>query len=338
MGVGPGDHHLAGLQRRAQRIQRLGAELRQLVQKQHAVVGKGNLARLGLQSSAGQGGHAGGMMRTAERAGAGQGAARDQPRHRMDHRGLEQLGGRQRRQDAGQALRQHRLAGPGRTTEQQVVSARGGDLERPLRLVLPAHVPQVRNLGAVEHRPGLRLGQHLCTAKVVDQPDQRARRQHPSPAGPGRFRSAGLRADETQVHRAGRDGGGQGSGDGRDRAVQRQLTDGRPAVQGVRRDHAHGRHHGEGDRQVVVAAFLGQVRRRQVHDDPLARHRQAQTGEGATHPLAAFGDRLVAETDHDHHGLAAGQLDFDIHAPGLDALKRDGDHPRDHAPSALQLL
>jgi hypothetical protein len=32
----------------------------------------------------------------------------------VDHADLERLDRRQRRQDAGQALRQHRLAGPGR--------------------------------------------------------------------------------------------------------------------------------------------------------------------------------------------------------------------------------
>ncbi len=94
MGVGAGHHHFAGLQRRAQGIQGLGAELRQLVQEQHAVVREGDLARLGAYAAAGEGGHGGRMVRVAERPGAGQGAAGDQPGHRMHHRGLEQLIGR----------------------------------------------------------------------------------------------------------------------------------------------------------------------------------------------------------------------------------------------------
>lgn len=93
MGVGPGDHHLAGLQRRAQGIERLGAELRELVEEQHAVVGERDLPRFGLQPAAGQRGHAGRMVRTAERPRAGQGASRDQSGHRMDHGGLQKFGG-----------------------------------------------------------------------------------------------------------------------------------------------------------------------------------------------------------------------------------------------------
>jgi hypothetical protein len=63
MGVGPRDHHLAGLQRPAQAVQSLDAELGQLVQEQHAVMSERDLARLGAMAAAGQGGHAGAVMR-----------------------------------------------------------------------------------------------------------------------------------------------------------------------------------------------------------------------------------------------------------------------------------
>jgi len=121
VGVGPRHHDLAGLKRRAQGIERLGAVLGKLVQKEHAVVREGGLARPGAQAAAGQGGHGGGMMRRAERPIAGQAAAFDQPRHRPDHGGLEQLLRRQRGEQAGQARRHHRLAGPRRADEQQVI-------------------------------------------------------------------------------------------------------------------------------------------------------------------------------------------------------------------------
>jgi hypothetical protein len=90
------------------------------------------------------------------------------------------------------------------------------------------------------------------------------------------------------------DGRGQSPGHADDAAVQRQLADGGPFGQGVRRDHPHGRHHRQGDGQVVVAALLGQVGGRKVGDDPPRGHGQAQAGEGGAHPLAAFGHGLVA--------------------------------------------
>lgn len=88
MGIGPGDDDLARLERRPQAVERLGRILREFVEEEDSVVREGGLARLRLQPAAGQGGHGGGVVRTAEGPVAGQGAARDQPRHGPDHGGL----------------------------------------------------------------------------------------------------------------------------------------------------------------------------------------------------------------------------------------------------------
>ena len=331
MGVGPRHHHLARLQRRAEAVERLGTEFRQFVEEQHPVVRQRHLARLGLDPAAGQGGHAGGVMGRPEWPGAGQLAARDQPGHRMDHRGLQQLGGRQRRQDAGQALGHHRLARPWRTGKQQVVTAGGGDLQRPLGLLLALHLAQVRDPAALNHPTGLRLRQELTAPEVVDQADQRARRQHPRAAGPGRLGAARLGADQTQVHGPGRHRRRQHARHRRHRPVQRQFSHRGPAVQGVGRDHAHGRQDRQPDRQIVVAALLGQVGRRKIDDHPLGRHRKAQAGESPANALATLGHRLVAEADHHQGALAAGELNLDIDPARLHALKGHRHHARDHA-------
>src|SRR5216683_7785814 len=44
---------------------------------------------------------------------------------------LERLGQLERRQDSGQAAGEHGLAGAGRSAQQQMVAAGGGDLDRP---------------------------------------------------------------------------------------------------------------------------------------------------------------------------------------------------------------
>ena len=60
--------------------------------------------------------------------------------HRAD---IERLLERQRRQDAREAPRHHRLPGAGRTDEQDVVGAGGGHFERAAGQELPAHVGKV---------------------------------------------------------------------------------------------------------------------------------------------------------------------------------------------------
>ena len=87
-----------------------------------------------------------------------------------------------------------------------------------------------------------------------------------------------------------------------------------PAVERIGRQDAHDDHQGERDRQVVVAAFLGKVGRRQVGDDPPA-------GQG--------------EADHGEMHRAAGQLHLDVDPPRLDALEGDGDHPPSHVEKPL---
>ncbi len=128
--IGPRNRHLAGLQRLAQRIERLRRKLRKLVQEQHAMMGERHFARPRMQAAADQRRHAGGVMRRAERPPVGQRAAFDLAGDRGDHGHFEKLGRRQRRQDRGQPRRQHRFAGAGRADHQEIVAAGGGDFER----------------------------------------------------------------------------------------------------------------------------------------------------------------------------------------------------------------
>jgi hypothetical protein len=62
----------------------------------------------------------------------------------MQLRYLERLVARQFGQDRGQPAGEHRLAGPRRPGEQEVVSARRGDLERAAGLLLTADVGEIR--------------------------------------------------------------------------------------------------------------------------------------------------------------------------------------------------
>ena len=129
-----------------------GCEFRQLVEKQHAVMGERNFARPRAQAAADQRRHAGRMMRRAERPLIGERAAFDLAGDRGDHRDFEQLGRRQRRQDGRQPRRQHRFAGAGRPDHQQIVAAGGGDFERALGAFLALDVGEIEQAGVGARR------------------------------------------------------------------------------------------------------------------------------------------------------------------------------------------
>ena len=124
-----------------------------------------------------------------------------------------------------------------------------------------------------------RLGarQHLRAAEMVGDGDQAARREDRHLAArPGRLRPAGRRADQAAAAGHWRAiAAGSAPGHRRDRAVERQFAEHDEVAELVAGHGAERRHQAERDRQIVVAALLGQVGRREVDDDPLVRQRQA---------------------------------------------------------------
>ena len=240
-------------------------------------MGERDLAGPHPQAAAHQRRHAGGMMRAAERALVGERPALDLARDRSHHGDFEQFGRRQRRQDGGQPRRQHGLAGTGRADQQQVMAAGGRDLERPLGALLALDVLEI-DAGIVRRADfRLRARQQLRAAEMIGELDERARR-HDLHLGarPGGFRAASGRADEALLARIGPDRGRQHAGDRRDRAVEAELAQHGAARQRIGRNGADLRHQAERDRQIVVAAFLRQVGRRQIDGDAPRRQRQAR--------------------------------------------------------------
>ena len=157
------------------------------------------------------------------------------------------------------------------------MAAGGGDLQSALGVLLALNVLEVRARRAVGHGTGLGGAQGLRAAKVIDQGDQRAGGENRRFAGPGRLGPASLRADEPKTQGARSHGRRQGAGHCGDLAIEVKLTDGGPTVQGILRDNSHGRHQGEGDGQVEMIAFLGQVRRGEVDHHPAHWERETQS-------------------------------------------------------------
>ena len=206
------------------------------------------------------------------------------------------------------------------------------DLQRALCTLLALDVAQVemRRLRLVHFR--LRARQHLRALEMVGDLDQRfCRDDLDIGAGPGGFRSARRRTDQAFLARIRADRGRQHARHGRDRAVEPELAEHGKAVERVRRDRADRRHQAERDRQIVMAAFLRQVGRREIDRDPPRRQRQPRSDQCRPHPLPRFRHRLVGETDNGKRRQSGRDLHLHVDRPGLDPLKGDGRNPRNHA-------
>ena len=134
-------------------FQHVPVKFRQLVQKQHAVVGQRDLAGPHQRSTAGQRGGGGGVVRGAEGPlGQQRVAGVRQPRYGPDAGSLQRFGTAQLRQNRGQPLGQHRLARSGGADQQKIMSACRGDLQCTLYMFLSHHVLQVRQAGFLRLR------------------------------------------------------------------------------------------------------------------------------------------------------------------------------------------
>ena len=73
-------------------------------------------------------------------------------RHGPDPGTLQRLRPAQIRQNGGQAFCQHGFPCPRGANHQQVVPSGGGDLQRPLYILLSHHIPEVRQSGLIPLR------------------------------------------------------------------------------------------------------------------------------------------------------------------------------------------
>ena len=153
-------------------------------------------------------------------------------------------------------------------------------------------------------------------------------------ARPGGFGAAGGGADETFAARVGANRGREHARDRSDRAVEAEFTQHGEAGERVRRDGADRRHQAERDRQIIVAAFLRHVGRREVDRDAPGRQRQARGDQRRAHALAGLGYGLVGQAHDVERGQAGRDLNLDIDGAGLDALERHCSDALNHAAPA----
>ena len=253
----------------------------------------------------------------------------------MDGGHLERFVERQRRQDSRHPSRHHRLAGAGRTDQQQVVAAGRRDFERSARQQLTADIGKI-GLRRWHRRLRRRdVGTHRSSDGSAPRPLRRATTPG-APSGrrrrPPRWRSAGQQDARTR-RRAGRRPQSAGrralAGSFRRATVRR----GRRCRQSSRRStmpcaarmpSAIGRSNG--------GAGLSHVGRRQVDRDAVRRKFESGVANRAPHAVAALAHAGVRQPDHREDRHAERHVHFDVHGTGFDAEEGGGPQRREHAP------
>jgi hypothetical protein len=218
----------------AQRFEGVAPELRQLVEKEDAVVSQARLAGTGVAAAADHPGRAGAGVGAAERS-----LLEQARRWFLGHQGVnlgdgDGLRQGERRQQAGQAPGEHRLARAGRPEKEEVVAARGRHLEGPLGGFL---APDLREIGAVGPASGGERGsgdrrQGLRSGQVMDGFGQPEEADHRHGAEGRRLRGVGRRQQHLTAGEApAQIGDGEAAADGADGAVQTQLAADEAAVE-----------------------------------------------------------------------------------------------------------
>lgn len=140
--------------------------------------------------------------------------------------------------------------------------------EYPLGAFLALDLRKVGIDGAVVGDQRVRRGQGLLAAQVIDQGEQRGRRDNSRSVGvvglepaPGRLSATHCGTDQAAPGGCRGDRRRQHPWHTAERAVQRQFAQHHEVLQALAGEHAHGREQRQRDRQVVVAAFLGEVGR-----------------------------------------------------------------------------
>lgn len=287
-------------------------------------MGERDLARARYRAAADQAGGRDRVVRRPEWPPGGEPAVA-QARDALDPRDLEGLLEARRRQDAGHAAREHRLADPRRSDHQDVVTAGGRYLERPASVILTADVGQVRTVAGIGGTGG-GLGRIRVpvSADEVDQLRERRNTEHVD-VGHQRGLARVLGGDdEPPVARAAcARCDGDRSVDRAQGAAERQLAAYRVVAETVGGDLAGGCQHRHRYREVEARTRLAEVRGREVRGEPLLREVEPRVEQCRPDALPGLADRAVRKPHDREPWEPAAQVDLDRYLAAVDPDDRE---------------
>ena len=193
------------------------------------------------------------------------------------------------------------------------------------------------DIGEIERGAGglenfrLRSRQDLGPLEVIGELDERRSRDDLDVgARPGGFRTTDGGAHQPLAAGIRADGGGKHARDRRDRTIETKFAQDGESRQRIMRNGADRRHQAKRDRQVIMAAFLGKVGRREVDGDAARRERKTGGDQCRAHPFARLRNRLVRQSHDGERRHSGRHLHLDIDRPHLDALERNRGDALDH--------
>jgi hypothetical protein len=322
------DRDEAVLERLAHGLERIAAELRQLVEEQHAEMRERDFTGPHVGAAAEQTRGRARVVRRAQRSRFG-------TRQREARRGVhlqdrEALGRRRRWQDARHPAQQGTLAGAGWADEQQVVLSGSRDAQRAFRRRIAADVAE---LGARFRAARARRFRDRQRSPARE-PEHRIRQRRSTVQRQVVDERADRRVLGTTQHRA-RPLLARGQRHA-DRAARRQdvpaqahFAEREQARAPFRRKQPRGSRERQRERQVEAAAVLPQRGRGEVDRRHAARRRQIEREERLQHAVVGLAYARVDETEQPRRAVAGvSRRRLDLHGNRVDAeheAAADGD-------------
>jgi hypothetical protein len=241
--------------------------------------------------------------------------------HRGDLQGL--LVG-QRRQDRGQSLGEHRLAGTGWPDQEQVVTAGGGQFEPAPAQFLTDHVGQVGTAGWHRVRRRWRVEQWTAAADEVDEQAQGIGRSYRHV----RYQSGLPRVgqwyhDPPDAGPYRREHAGQDAPDRAYRAIEPQFTEQHHALQRRQWQYPGPGQDRHRDGQIEDRTVLGQRRRQQVYRDSAVGPAFAGVDQCRPHPVARLVECGVGQAGQREAGESRGEIGLHLHQVAGEAGEPD---------------
>jgi hypothetical protein len=243
---------------------------------------------------------------------------REQAHDAVNLSGLERFIERERRQNRGEAFREHRLPRARGTDEQDIVTAGGGNLQGALDALLPFHFGKIhfvvvlvaedlRHVHFGRRNSNFAFEELRGFAQILNGDDLKAG----DDGGFGRV----IHGDEHAGFsvRFGAQGNRQNAFARAHCARQREFADNDEIIQLIRLNLFAGREHADGDGEIKTRPFFFHVGRREI--DRRAAHGEFETGIGQRggDAILRFADGGIRQADDDDFGFAPASvyLDFD---------------------------
>jgi nitroreductase len=319
------------LERLAERLESRPLELAELVQEKDASVSEARLARTRPRAATHDRSGGSRVVRRAKGRAVEQGpACREQAGDRVDPRDLERFLERQRRQDPRQAPGQHRLARPGRASEEEVVPPGSRELERPAGALLTADVREIRVASVRAWLHGFDYRRRECATEIRAGFRQMTHRDGFDPCEHslcGGIRGADQPRHPGALRRLRRD---ERTRDRPHAAVQGKLSERRVLCESFGRNLARRSQHGERDREVEPRPLLAQARRREIHRYPSKRPLELGARDAASNALLRLLASLVGQTDDGESRNTPLQVGFHLDRAGLQTDESMREGAREH--------